>query len=86
MQLSINSSTPGISGVPIPNSPNLSTQAVIDMSITFFMPKRFMQNGTSRKQSVSDICDSDSNALEFFTAKVSAHAGFDEKELRKVLA
>ena len=72
MQLSTNSSTPGISGVPSPNSPNLSTHAVMDMSRTFFMPSLFMHSGTSRKQRVSNICDSESSALLFLTANVSA--------------
>ena len=86
MQLNMNSRTPGISGVPIPNRPNLSTHAIMDMSSTFFIPNRFMQKGTSRKQSVSDICDSESRAFEFLTANVSAIAELDENELRKVLA
>ena len=82
----MNNNTPGISGLPSPNSPNLSTHAVIDISRTFLIPNLFIKNGTSRKHSVSNTCDKESNALEFFTANVSASSGLFENDPRKVFA
>ena len=86
MQLSTKSSTPGISGLPSPKKPKRNTQANIAMSITFFMPNLFIQNGMSSMQRVSEIWLMEIRALEFFTAKVFAKAGFSPKELRKVFA
>ena len=45
------------SGSPKPNRPNRSTHAIMDMSITPFMPNFFRQTGISSMQSVSLICD-----------------------------
>ena len=38
------------------------------------MPKRFMQNGMSRMQRVSLVCDREISALACFTANVSAYS------------
>ena len=86
MQLRMNSSTPGMDGWPRPKKPKRNTQASIAISMTFLMPKRFMKNGMSRMQSVSEACEMAIRALECLTAKVPASAGSEAKEPRKVLA
>ena len=86
MQLSTNRRTPGMAGLPIPKKAKRSTQANMEMSITFLMPNFFMKNGMRRMHRVSEAWEMAIRALEFFTAKVSARAGSAAKEPRKVFA
>lgn len=81
----INIHTP-LPGSPIPNSPKRNTHANIDISITFLMPKRFMQNGISSMQSVSLICESDIRIFACCTPNVSANSLCDAKLLMNGLA
>ena len=66
-------------GLPTPKNPKRSTQASIEISITFLIPKRRRKNGISRMQNVSDICDSDSRITECFTMAESAYWGIVPK-------
>jgi len=63
----------------MPKNPKRSTQASIEISITFLMPKRRRKKGISRMQSVSDICDSESRITECFTMAESAYCGIEPK-------
>ena len=56
------------------------------MSITFFIPKRFMKKGMSKIQQVSLICDNEISMLAWFTPKVSAYSGMLSKLVIKGLA
>ena len=86
MQLSMNSRTPGMAGLPRPKKPKRNTQANIAISITFLMPNFFIQNGISRMHKVSEAWLMAIRALEFLTAKVSARDGSAANDPRKVLA
>ena len=50
------------------------------------MPKRFKQKGISRIQSVSEICDSEINALAWLAPNESANSGIALKLLMKGFA
>jgi len=53
------------------NKPNLKTQAIILISITFFIPNRYKKNGIARMNSVSEICEIDIIIVEYFTTNDS---------------
>ena len=52
-----------VAGLPNPNKPKRATQASILISITFLMPKRFKKNGMSKIHNVSEIWESETNAV-----------------------
>ena len=68
----MNSITPGIVGLPIPKSPNLSTHANMAISITTLIPKRLRKIGMSRMQNASLICEMDVSNVALFAANDDA--------------
>ena len=70
----INIHTP-LPGLPNPNKPKRKTQAIIAISITFFIPNRPKKKGISKIQQVSLICESEISKLACCTPKVSAYSG-----------
>ena len=59
-------------GLAYANKPNLKTQAIILISITFFIPNRYKKNGMASIKSVSEIWEIDIIMVEYFTANESA--------------
>src|SRR5690606_11904567 len=68
-------------GSPKENRPKRSTQAVILISITDLIPKRFIKKGMVRIKMVSDICEMDTIIVDDFTTRESAKAGLAPKSL-----
>ena len=58
----------------------------MEMSITTFIPKRFMKNGINRMQRVSDIWLMEISAFALLAPQVLAYSGLFAKDEMKVLA
>lgn len=56
----------------MPKKPNLSTHAVIAISITVLMPNRLRKNGISNMQRASLTCDTETSIVALLAAKLLA--------------
>jgi hypothetical protein len=60
--------------LPMPKKPNLRTQAIIAISMTPLIPKRFRQNGIIRMHNASLAWEMAVSAVAFFAPHVSMNS------------
>lgn len=77
---SVNANSPGMTGDPIPNSPNRKNQADIEIIITALMPYRFKKNGINKMHSVSDTCESEISKLACPAKNASLYSSKSPKD------
>ena len=70
-------------GSPYANNPKRSTQASIEINITFLIPNLLRKKGIARMNNVSDIWEIDNMMVDRFTTNESAYSGTFTKPERK---